>query len=89
MSDRVGGALPESLFVVSSEDEVTPTELARGPWDPRSLHGAPVAALLAGAVEGVRYEGVDWFVTRLTIELERPVPLAPLRLGVVVSRPGR
>ena len=28
-----------------------PTDFARGPWDPNALHGGPVAALLARAVE--------------------------------------
>jgi hypothetical protein len=48
-----------------------------------------VAALLATAVEDVEPDGVDWFVARLTVELERPVPLAALRLDTVVTRPGR
>jgi hypothetical protein len=48
-----------------------------------------VAALLAAAVEDVEPDGVDWFVARLTVELERPVPLAALRLETVVTRPGR
>jgi hypothetical protein len=48
-----------------------------------------VAALLAHAVEGLRSDGVDWFVSRLTVELERPVPMEPLRYHAEVSRPGR
>ena len=49
----------------------------------------PVAALLAHAVEGVRSDDVDWFVARMTVELERPVPMEPLRLHAEVTRPGR
>jgi acyl-coenzyme A thioesterase PaaI-like protein len=81
--------VPVSLFVPTDHDVVTPTGLARGPWDPGALHGGPVAALLAHVVEGLPADGVDWFVARLTVELERPVPMAPLRLHAEVSRPGR
>jgi hypothetical protein len=80
-------ATHEALFVVAGE-EVVPTELSRGPWDPNALHGGPTAALLARAVE--RHDpGPASFVARLTVELLRPVPLAPLRVAVRTSRPGR
>ncbi|HTZ07918.1 MAG TPA: thioesterase family protein, partial [Acidimicrobiales bacterium] len=60
----------------------------RGPWTPDALHGGPVAALLAGAVEAVpAADPVQ--VTRLTVELLRPVPLAPLLVSTSVARPGR
>ncbi len=77
----------DALFVVDGE-EVTPTELARGPWDPNALHGGPTAALLARAVE--RHDpGPASFVARLTVELFRPVPLAPLRVAARTARGGR
>jgi len=68
---------------------VLATDFARGPWSPTSLHGGPVAALIATAVEDVTHDGVDWFVARLTVDIERPVPLQPLAMETVVSRPGR
>src|SRR4051794_6500357 len=69
-------------------EEVVPTESARGPWDPNAVHGGPPAALLARAVE--RHDpGPASFVARLTVELWRPVPLAPLRVAVRTARPGR
>ena len=80
---------PQSLFVRVEDDVVLPTEFARGPWDPGSLHGGPVAALLAHAVEQLPSDDVDWFVARMTVELERPVPVEPLRLHAEVTRPGR
>jgi hypothetical protein len=67
---------------------LVPTEFARGPWTPDALHGGPVAALLARAVESVPTDE-PMHVTRLTVELLRPVPLAPLSLSTSVSRPGR
>jgi hypothetical protein len=76
-----------ALFRVEGE-ELVPTDLARGPWDPDALHGGPTAALLARAIE--RHDpGPASFVTRLTVELFRPVPLAPLRLAARTTRPGR
>src|SRR5690348_2932567 len=80
-------ATHKALFVVAGE-EVVPTELSRGPWDPNALHGGPTAALLARAIE--RHDpGPASFVARLTVELFRPVPLAPLRIAVRTARPGR
>jgi hypothetical protein len=65
-----------------------PTEFARGPWTPDALHGGPVAALLARAVESVPTDA-PMHVSRLTVELLRPVPTTPLSVSVSVSRPGR
>ncbi|HEY4608158.1 MAG TPA: thioesterase family protein [Ilumatobacteraceae bacterium] len=78
-----------SLFRRVDDGLVLPTELARGPWTPLALHGGPVAALIAQAVEEVSDDGVDWFVARLTVDIERPVPLEPLAIETVVTRPGR
>lgn len=80
---------PGSLFRRLDDGSVVPTDLARGPWDPRALHGGPVAALLAEAIEALPDDGIDWFVSRLTVELERPVPLEPLIVEAEVTRPGR
>lgn len=78
-----------SLFRRLDDGTTLPTGLARGPWDPKSLHGGPVAALIADAIEHLPDDGVEWFVTRLTVELERPVPVAPLLVEAEVLRPGR
>jgi hypothetical protein len=48
-----------------------------------------VAALIADAVEALDEDGVDWFVSRLTVELQRPVSLEPLLVEAAVTRPGR
>ena len=71
-----------------------PTEYARGPWDARHCHGGPVSAMLARACETVSSgEGavsINWQITRLTIELTRPVPVGePLLLSTEVERGGR
>ena len=87
MADTTQGAA--SLFRRLDQRTVVPTDLARGPWDPNALHGGPVAALLAAAMEDLPDEGVQWFVSRLTVELERPVPVEPLLIAAEVTRPGR
>jgi hypothetical protein len=80
---------------------VVATDLARGPWDPRFLHGGPVSALLAGALESAGTDigsgvGSDFensgamHVARCTVELERPVPAnTPMRIVTEITRPGR
>jgi hypothetical protein len=83
---------PESLFEPVEGSAWMPTWLARGPWSPDALHGGPVAALLARAaeLEGDADRGdVEWQPARLTVELLRPVPLAPLAATAAVVRPGR
>lgn len=74
-------------FVVDG-NRVVPGESARGPWSPDALHGGPVAALATRAAEACQADPAMQ-LTRLTLELERPVPLAPLELTATVSRPGR
>jgi len=65
-----------------------PTELTRGPWDPNAMHGGAPAALLARAIE--RFEpGPASHIARLTVELLRPVPLAPLTVTTRMARPGK
>jgi uncharacterized protein (TIGR00369 family) len=78
----------DALFAPDG-DLFVPTELARGPWDPTALHGGPIAALLARAVEACPDDGAAMVVSRLTVELLRPVPLRPLRAEGAVIRPGR
>jgi len=76
----------EPLFTTRGADFV-PSEHTRGPWDPRHQHGGAVAALVARAVE--RTAGAEFCVTRLTVELMRPVPLESLAVDIAVPRPGR
>lgn len=71
-------------------DTVVATELSRGPWDPAACHGGPVAALLTDAVERCEPGEITWQVSRLTVELIRPVPVGrPLSLRAALERPGR
>lgn len=82
--------MAEALFLRDESDAARwlPTELSRGPWSPDALHGGPVAALLARLAEDVPQPG-PMQAARTTVELLRPVPLAPLRGEARVLRPGR
>jgi acyl-coenzyme A thioesterase PaaI-like protein len=85
---------PTALFTVLDDRRVQATELSRGPWDARALHGGPVAALAARSLERVlthaREDGDPTFTpARFTLELERPVGLDPLTIDARVTRPGR
>jgi hypothetical protein len=77
---------PGSLFVPSAGGAWLPTDLARGPWTPDALHGGPTAALLARAIEPLL---APLQVVRLTVELIRPVPVAPLSIDAELLRPGK
>jgi hypothetical protein len=39
----------ESVFIPAEDGQFEPTEHARGPWDPRALHGGARAALIVQA----------------------------------------
>ncbi|HLM86943.1 MAG TPA: thioesterase family protein [Solirubrobacteraceae bacterium] len=67
---------------------VRPTEHARGPWDPRALHGGAPAALITSAFERME-PGAELRIARLGFQFLRPVPLAPLELSTRIVRPGR
>ncbi len=79
--------MDESIFVPEG-DSFMPTEHARGPWDPRALHGGAPAALIAAAFERMQ-PGEELPFARLSFEFLRPVPMAPLQLSTRISRPGR
>src|SRR6476660_10052473 len=79
--------MADALFRRLSANQFEPTDLARGPWDRDALHGGPSAALFAAAAQSAL--GDDMFPSRLTIELLRPVPVAPLTVETELIRPGR
>jgi hypothetical protein len=79
--------LPEAVFHLDGTRAI-PTAVARGPWSEKAQHGGAPAALLARLVEQCD-PGPASFVARLTIELLRPVPLAPLEIQARTIRPGK
>ena len=88
MLPMVGCMEPEAIFLRPAPDRIIPTEFARGPWNPNALHGGPVAGLAATLAEQ-HDDGLPPVVARVTVELLRPVPLAPLHVTTVTRRPGR
>ena len=70
--------MTDSIFIPSADGRFTPTEHARGPWDPRALHGGAPAALIAHAFERME-PGAELPIARLGFEFLKPIPLAPLR----------
>jgi hypothetical protein len=79
--------MSESIFVAEGERFV-PTEQARGPWDPRALHGGAPAALITAAFERLE-PGAELRIGRLGFEFLRPIPMAALALSTSIARPGR
>ena len=76
-----------SAFYVSEGGRFVSTELTRGPWDPGSQHAGPPAALIGRALERSTPEG--WAIGRITFEILRAVPIAPLQVEVETLRAGR
>ena len=79
--------LPPAFFL-SDGDQFQATALCRGPWDPGSLHGGPVTALIGREAERADPDPA-LFTARLTVELLRPVPLSRVRVDTSVLRPGK
>jgi hypothetical protein len=80
--------MADSLFIPTADGLVTPTEHARGPWDPRALHGGAPAALIARAFERVE-PGAELPIARLGFEFLKPIPFAELEVRVESVRSGR
>lgn len=85
--------LPEAIYLhegtgPDGSEHIMATDLARGPWDPNAQHGGPPASLLARCIE--LHEPEDTlFVSRISVELLRPVPISLLRLTTNTIRPGK
>ena len=75
-----------ALFTVHGHNTWQPTDAARGPWTPDALHGGPVAALLAHAALPLLDDLVP---VRMTVDILRPVPVAPVTVATSIVRPGR
>jgi Thioesterase-like superfamily len=85
--------VPDSFYEPDGELYVA-TELTRGPWDPGAQHAGPPAALIGREIERlgggrIGADGPPAQVGRLTYEIVRSVPIAPLRVQAEIVRPGR
>lgn len=77
-----------AAFYERDGDVFEATELTRGPWDPGAQHAGPPAALLGYAIEQLP-ESDEFQVGRVTFEILRSIPIAPVRVEARVVRPGR
>jgi acyl-Coa thioesterase superfamily protein/acyl-CoA thioesterase superfamily protein len=80
-------SLVEPIFRVDGDRVVTSPDAA-GPWDPRMQHGSAPAALVVWAAEAIPTP-VPMSIARVTIDLMRPVPVAPLTIETGILREGR
>jgi hypothetical protein len=80
-----------SAFYVSDGGVFVSSELTRGPWDSESQHAGPPAALIGRELERLPSPTgqSDWQLGRITYEILRAVPIAPLRVSAQVVRPGK
>lgn len=77
----------EAIFRVDGNRVLTSPDAA-GPWDAGMQHGSAPAALVTWAAEAIPTRE-PMQIARVTIDLMRPVPLAPLTLQSEVLREGR
>lgn len=79
--------MPDAFYEPDG-DGFRATALTRGPWDPGAQHAGPPAALLGRAIERLP-ESERFQVARVTFEILRSVPIAPVTVSARVLRPGR
>jgi len=68
-------------------ERFVPTQSARGPWDPKSLHGRVIIGLLGGEIER-RHGEPDRIPARLTVDMYRLPDLSPIEVTTKVVRDG-
>jgi hypothetical protein len=77
----------EALYVPDG-DRYVATEYTRGPWSREHQHAGPPSALMAREIE--RVAGIEGGqLTRMAVDILRPVPIAPLIVSARHLRPGR
>src|ERR1700738_2813640 len=77
----------DAIYRVDGDRVVTSPDAA-GPWDAGMQHGSAPAALVVWAAEAIPTPQ-PMRIARVTIDLMRPVPVAPLTLETEVLREGR
>jgi hypothetical protein len=76
-------------FVYQVKDsQAISTTNTTGPWSPQHQHGAAPTSLICWAVERIPTL-VPMQVARITVDLLRPVPVAPLDIKTEVVREGK
>ena len=78
----------ESAVFREEDGVLLPTALATGPWYEGAQHGSAMMLMAALAVERHPADGPRQ-VVRLTVDMMKAAPLAPLRTTVTVRKAGR
>jgi hypothetical protein len=81
--------VPADAFFVPDGGRFVATPHTAGPWSPGFQHAGPPSALLARAIEHAAADDRALAVTRLTVELLAPIPLAAFDVQIDVLRAGR
>jgi Thioesterase-like superfamily len=77
-----------AFYLPHADGAYDATVATAGPWGPELQHAGPPAALAARALERLPAEpGLR--IARVTVDILRPVPVAPLTVTTRVLRPGR
>lgn len=80
--------MPGAFYEQVDEGRFASSPLTAGPWSPDAQHAGPPSALLVRAMERVeRAPGVR--LSRVSVDVLGPVPVAPLDIEVHTIRPGR
>ncbi|WP_120634304.1 thioesterase family protein [Ruegeria sp. EL01] len=74
----------QSYFRLSPDGAFIGNDPVRGPWSADHCHAGPVTGLIARAAE--TEVGPEKMLTRLTVDLLRPLPLAGLRVAAETTR---
>src|SRR5258707_15334374 len=82
-----GSNLMDAIYRVDGNRVVTSPDAA-GPWDISMQHGSAPAALVVWAAEAILTRE-PMRIARVTIDLMRPVPVAPLTIETEILREGR
>lgn len=69
-------------------NKVIASEHTAGPWDPTMQHGGAPTALITHIAENIPSD-VPMMITRLTVDMKRPIPLGELDIKTDITRKGR
>jgi Thioesterase-like superfamily len=78
---------PDPYFRHDAGGPFVPTDICRGPWDPETLHGRVVSALMAYEVDRA-WGQTEFHPARFTVDLYRVPRFAPVEVSSRVVRDG-
>ena len=79
--------MPPALYLRGDGNLVTATELTRGPWAHRVMHGGGITGILGWAVDRA-LERPDLVCTRFTVDILSGVPVEELAVRSIVRKEG-